>query len=92
MLTTNYPIGYPSFQQIPELLVIEPIEEALGVHPEHSMDEASAATYQSANKRRHFARKLAGHFNYYGMQGNSQALNRFAYEEPRLSLVPAKPA
>jgi len=24
--------------------------------------------------------KLRGHFNYYGIRGNSQAINRFAYE------------
>jgi group II intron reverse transcriptase/maturase len=28
--------------------------------------------------------KLAGHFNYYGIRGNSEALNRFAYEVRRL--------
>lgn len=27
--------------------------------------------------------KLAGHFNYYGIRGNSEALNRFAYEVRR---------
>jgi len=29
-------------------------------------------------------RKLAGHYNYYGIRGNSQAINRFAYEARRL--------
>jgi len=29
-------------------------------------------------------RKLAGHFNYYGIRGNSQAIGRFAYEARRL--------
>jgi group II intron reverse transcriptase/maturase len=28
--------------------------------------------------------KLAGHYNYYGIRGNSEAINRFAYEARRL--------
>lgn len=37
-----------------------------------------------AKQAKTLGQKLAGHFNYYGIRGNSPAINRFAYEARRL--------
>jgi group II intron reverse transcriptase/maturase len=37
-----------------------------------------------AKQSKTLGQKLAGHFNYYGIRGNSDAINRFAYEVRRL--------
>ena len=37
-----------------------------------------------AKQTRTLGQKMAGHFNYYGIRGNSEALKRFHYEVRRL--------